>query len=520
MTLNEWMTNVANSIREKTGSTEKIKATDFATEILNISTGTSSSDLIDVTEFPTTPTDGKIYRMQSTVLDGTAIYLVINGVAYTPAELGYGATYYEVEELPELPVESTQTNIHVYINKNEDMAYLYIGGAWATLTEALGGDAIFQGVVTDKSQAVNEGWYIKYGSLVDVTKIGANNENGDIRFYEYKNNEYFALNSNEGRVVVIDNDNLPDNPVEGTIYLRNNVPVYAMTNNGRTGSIFELLMIALGGGNFFEYGIICDALPENPLAYTAIPLRVTVYYLRNGNTYIPNWYDGTNWQQLDSESGLLSGGYIAITNEIWYFREGKYVKISKFGLTDEDIADAVVQNSGATYTGNSYAITMPMTKREYIVDGISGALTKDDFEWDTFDGNAKVRVGALAGCTGVTSIEAFEVIHDEDYISAAAFYGCTGLTEVNITAYGGIKEHAFYGCTALTTVYIYVNELGLGDNEYAIIGDYAFANCTSLTDIHFSGTMAQWNGGTFGRGWNENTGNYTIHCTDGDIAKS
>lgn len=52
------------------------------------------------------------------------------------------------------------------------------------------------------------------------------------------------------------------------------------------------------------------------------------------------------------------------------------------------------------------------------------------------------------------------------------------------------------------------------------IGSYAFANCTSLTSITYAGTMEKWNAITKGEGWDSNTGDYTITCSDGTIAKS
>jgi len=51
------------------------------------------------------------------------------------------------------------------------------------------------------------------------------------------------------------------------------------------------------------------------------------------------------------------------------------------------------------------------------------------------------------------------------------------------------------------------------------IGESAFSYCSRLTSISFNGTMAQWNAIEKNDYWNVDTGNYTIHCTDGDIAK-
>ena len=56
-------------------------------------------------------------------------------------------------------------------------------------------------------------------------------------------------------------------------------------------------------------------------------------------------------------------------------------------------------------------------------------------------------------------------------------------------------------------------------NSVKSIGDHAFYNCSKLKSIIFEGTKAQWNAIEKGEDWDANTGNYTVHCTDGDIAK-
>lgn len=42
---------------------------------------------------------------------------------------------------------------------------------------------------------------------------------------------------------------------------------------------------------------------------------------------------------------------------------------------------------------------------------------------------------------------------------------------------------------------------------------------TSLTSITFNGTKAQRNAISKGSKWDNSTGSYTIHCTDGNISK-
>ena len=98
-------------------------------------------------------------------------------------------------------------------------------------------------------------------------------------------------------------------------------------------------------------------------------------------------------------------------------------------------------------------------------------------------------------------------------INYAAFQGCISLRSVkippNITVFGG---NTFYGCTALLKVYI--------PKGVPQICAKMFYGCTALTDIFYGGTVEEWNAMTKGADWNTNTGAYTIHCTDGDVAKT
>ncbi|MDE6505616.1 MAG: leucine-rich repeat domain-containing protein [Clostridia bacterium] len=75
-----------------------------------------------------------------------------------------------------------------------------------------------------------------------------------------------------------------------------------------------------------------------------------------------------------------------------------------------------------------------------------------------------------------------------------------------------IPSYAFMGCSKLTSITI--------PDGVTSIGRSAFEGCSGLTSVTFNGTIAQWNAVTKDSDWNLRTGNYTIHCTDGDIAKS
>ena len=117
--------------------------------------------------------------------------------------------------------------------------------------------------------------------------------------------------------------------------------------------------------------------------------------------------------------------------------------------------------------------------------------------------------GAFAGCSGLTSIT---IPAGVTSIGNSAFAGCNGLASITIPAgVTSIGEEAFYDCSGLTSITI--------PDSVTSIGARAFQGCSWLTTINYQGTKAQWNTIRISMDWNDGTDNYTIHCTDGDIAK-
>ena len=134
------------------------------------------------------------------------------------------------------------------------------------------------------------------------------------------------------------------------------------------------------------------------------------------------------------------------------------------------------------------------------------SVTSVDFRDDT----RGVADSTFSNCTSLTSITIPDSVTS---VGDYAFNDCTSLTSITIPdSVTSIGDWAFYDCTSLTSITI--------PDSITSIGDWVFYGCTSLTSITFKGTKAQWNAIIKGSDWNTGTGNYTIHCTDGDIAKA
>ncbi len=181
----------------------------------------------------------------------------------------------------------------------------------------------------------------------------------------------------------------------------------------------------------------------------------------------------------------------------WAF-EGCYNLVEVYNLSSLKIEKGSEQNgSVALYAINVYN---SLENESKVTETADGYLLCDDEYYNSylFDYNGTE--------TKLVVSEDFERIHKY------AFYGLIDVTDITIlTEVEQIHEFAFGNC-GLTSVAL--------PASVKYIGDYAFKDCRKLTSINFNGTKEQWNAIQKGKGWDDRTGDYTIHCTDGDIAKS
>ena len=123
-------------------------------------------------------------------------------------------------------------------------------------------------------------------------------------------------------------------------------------------------------------------------------------------------------------------------------------------------------------------------------------------------GYTKISNYALAYCSSLRKVDIPNTVND---LGAAAFRGCTSLKVISLPKLTNVGTHIFEGCTNLCRVRL---------SGVPKLSVQMFASCTALKDIFYDGTMAEWEALTKDADWNAATGAYTVHCSDGDVAKA
>ena len=167
----------------------------------------------------------------------------------------------------------------------------------------------------------------------------------------------------------------------------------------------------------------------------------------------------------------------------------------------ENLESIIVDEKNTVYKSSGNCMIEIQSKK--IVAGCKNSVIPDD-------GSVEI-IGRQAfwgnGIESITIPQSVVAIED------SVFVNCKSLTEVVINE--GVKtigQNVFKGCINLESVTL--------PESLEALGDEAFSGCHNLTSINYNGTIEQWDAIQKTSYWNSNSGNYTIHCTDGDISKS
>lgn len=187
------------------------------------------------------------------------------------------------------------------------------------------------------------------------------------------------------------------------------------------------------------------------------------------------------------------------------------------GLTSVTIGNGVTRIGTSAFEGCSCltSITIPDSVTSigsYAFSGCS-CLTRLMVEEENSvyhsTGNCIIKTASkalIAGC----KTSAIPTDGSVTSIGKGAFSGRKGLKRIDIGT--SIAWAEYWGCNSLTSITI--------PDSVTSIGDWAFYNCSGLMSITFQGKMQQWKDISKGYNWNNNTGNYTVTCTDGVLNKN
>jgi len=227
-----------------------------------------------------------------------------------------------------------------------------------------------------------------------------------------------------------------------------------------------------------------------------------------------------------------------------------YVETSIFNLLTELSEINVSDNTlfiGSSYTFEKIAFYKNESNWKngalYLGSNLIRVSDTVSGKYEIQNGTKNILGGAFYNCSGITEIILPESITD---IGRNIFNGCTGLTSIivdtnnkkyisdgnciieaetktlvvgckasiipNDGSVTSIGESAFEDCSELTSITI--------PNFVTNISNYSFIRCRKLTTINFEGTTEQWKTIYKDLSWNEDTGKYIVHCTDGDLTKA
>lgn len=279
----------------------------------------------------------------------------------------------------------------------------------------------------------------------------------------------------------------------GGAIVGNSYDLIIAQKNEETGKIvtFPLKNLLMGLGGVKVEILQADKLPNVGIeSDNSEGGEVYVYFVKFKDYAIPYVYSQNNWINVYNYLGIDEQSVIKVNSTEEITQEGFYLLIQQ--------QNQVIVREGDTAYKYSDGV-----KREFM---------------DLKPQSKTINIRDLYGIFSNT------ILADEGYyLQVVNIVGSMGDAPLSIQKDGGFDVRAYRDVQVNTYASLKSALTRLDLKKYIRTDGYIgldISGFSSLTDIYYEGTIADWKAIKKADEWDYNTGNYTIHCTDGEIKKS